>query len=1305
MSVKEDKVNLIITINGDKARKELSSLDNEARKLREEMKGLNKESEDYVNKSKRLNEVEARMKELRAEIGLSAKTLKELNQELRMLTSARQYLQPGTDAFRQNEAAIKAVRGRITELNAGIRDTGGVLNVIKNEIRQFGILAASYLGFQFLSQQITGIISKAGKLSDQLADVAKTTGMSSKEVEQLNKELSKIDTRTSTTELRNIAVVAGQLGIAKEDIRGFTESIDKATVALGDEFTGGAAEVAQTLGKLRNIFSDVKSDQVDKDLMQIGNALNQLGASGAATGPVVADFANRIGGVGITLGLTSSQVLGLSATLQELNVNTERGGTAVTRILQKMTTDTGAFAKVAGMDVKQFTTLVNTDLFGALQKVIEGVNSGGASATEFSKILDGLGVDGAGASEVMSKLAANMPLLTEKVNLAGDAIQRTDGITAEFAIKNENLGAKLDKLGKKFYALVTSDSVKNFLSGAVDKLSTFIDWLSKAPEWIDRNQRALRLMAEAFIAYNASMIAASASAVLNTAAEHAKAAAQKLSAMWTGITTTATKAYALSTDVLTGKITVATAVQRVWNAVLAMNPVGLILGGLVALIEAVDLYRSNTSEAIALEKQKIQVSKDIAKAQNDLNEANKVYTDQIQKLNQLGPEQRANLEKTIALKIKDAEASLIQLKAQQQQIGEASTQVGTWEAIFNGLKNINNPAAAAAENLTSAINNGREAAEKYNEPIKALENSLNELRGTSKELSDITHAYDNAMKINAQTSEQYNEKLRLLRVALGHAVVGSTEYKRIQEAIAKTQGEMAAKGGAEVIDQDALDEAVKKLKDLQEELKKIEFGLLQDSRGKFEADVAAINNKYDELLAKAKGHAAEEKKIQELRNQELANLEKNFKLETDAIRNQLYFSRLSKEEQEIEAIRQKYAERIADYAGFQDKIRELEALRDAEIADKTAQQDAKKLQDRIALEDQIWLLSQSSNEREVAEESMKWDSLILQAEQHGLDSTNLYQLKADAITAILKQQADKEVKDNDAKNKKLLAADRQRWETVHNNAQTFLSAISGLFAVFGAKQSTMLEFQKMAALTQITIDSAAAISGAIKTASTSSVSTIDLVLSIAAAVATVTKGIMSAKQVLSGATVPSVPGFKSGGKLPGGTVLPGTSVTDDNLLVVDPATGQSVARVKSGEPILSTETYDNNRELVDALLDSSMNKGGARIPGLNTGGIIDMPLTVPLNPNIPELTRSIRADKFGGGTQSIAADGTAISNGGNIKELLDSNNAMMAGMISEMMVTFKDSLKDMEITGRWDWDYYKRTKTRMEELESTSKLG
>jgi hypothetical protein len=140
----------------------------------------------------------------------------------------------------------------------------------------------------------------------------------------------------------------------------------------------------------------------------------------------------------VFIGTTTGQVLGLSATLQELNVSTERGGTAVVRILQKMTTETEKFAVIAGMDVTAFRDLVNTDLYGAFTKVMEGSKQSGNSATALAGIIKDLEVQGAGASEVFAKLGSNVTMMNEKVDLATRVLQSTDSVMEEFALKNDN---------------------------------------------------------------------------------------------------------------------------------------------------------------------------------------------------------------------------------------------------------------------------------------------------------------------------------------------------------------------------------------------------------------------------------------------------------------------------------------------------------------------------------------------------------------------------------------------------------------------------------------------------------------------------------------------------------------------------------------------------------------------------------------------------------------------------------------------------------------------------------------------------
>lgn len=391
------------------------------------------------------------------------------------------------DLYAKKVAEFKKLNATYQQMNGNIREVTTSWQKFKKEMATVatGVLGGNIMTavFEKALEFIPNMIAKAAELSDSFANIQKTTGMSSREVANFNKELSKIDTRTKTKDLREIAIVAGQLGIAKNDILGFTKSVDTLNIALGDEFSGGAAEVADITGKLRNIFSDIKSDKIDVDLLHIGNAINELGASGAATGPVVADFANRIGGVGITLGLTSGQVLGLSATLQELNVSTERGGTAVTKILQRMLTDSGAFANVAGMEINKFKDLLNTDLYGAFVQVAKGAGATKEKGTEFAKTLESMGIEGAGAMEVFSKLSENTDLLKNRVDMASEALQNQNSILAEASLKNNNLAANLEKLGKIMNATWQSSAIMNFLSSLIGALA---DTRSEAQKLTDQ---------------------------------------------------------------------------------------------------------------------------------------------------------------------------------------------------------------------------------------------------------------------------------------------------------------------------------------------------------------------------------------------------------------------------------------------------------------------------------------------------------------------------------------------------------------------------------------------------------------------------------------------------------------------------------------------------------------------------------------------------------------------------------------------------------------------------------------------------
>jgi TP901 family phage tail tape measure protein len=400
-------------------------------------------------------------------------------------------------SFVQQTALVQKLRGELVQLSESapgyaakfenFKKATATLNQMKDSLSgvekaqrswmndaktvAFGVLIGNTVqsAIQSLTGYLSGILTGNAKLSDSLSDIEKSTGLSSEAVKRLNSELSSINTRTKTAELREIAVGLGQIGEAANKAN--VAAIDKIVVALGDEFGGGAREITTTLSVLRNNLQDIKTGDYATDVSHIGNALNTLGAEGLATAPVVTDIANRIAGIGQTFGLTSGQILGTAATFQELGIETERGSTAITKLFQKIGAEPEKFAKVAGISIKEFKELVNRDMLGAFDAVAAGAKKAGSNNIVFSQILKELDADGSGAGEVLSKLGANHELLAKKVDTATNALKSQSSITEEFDKKNNNLAANLEKLGKIIDRLFTNSALTNFFSNLISGLT------------------------------------------------------------------------------------------------------------------------------------------------------------------------------------------------------------------------------------------------------------------------------------------------------------------------------------------------------------------------------------------------------------------------------------------------------------------------------------------------------------------------------------------------------------------------------------------------------------------------------------------------------------------------------------------------------------------------------------------------------------------------------------------------------------------------------------------------------------------
>lgn len=96
-------------------------------------------------------------------------------------------------------------------------------------------------------------VNSAIEFEDKMADVAKTTGLSDEKLGSFGNSILEMSkkTRSSISDLQDIAVIGGQLGVAEDQLLGFVGAANEFGVALGGDYSGGLESAVLQVGKLK----------------------------------------------------------------------------------------------------------------------------------------------------------------------------------------------------------------------------------------------------------------------------------------------------------------------------------------------------------------------------------------------------------------------------------------------------------------------------------------------------------------------------------------------------------------------------------------------------------------------------------------------------------------------------------------------------------------------------------------------------------------------------------------------------------------------------------------------------------------------------------------------------------------------------------------------------------------------------------------------------------------------------------------------------------------------------------------------
>lgn len=382
---------------------------------------------------------------------LDKASIRDIEYSLRIVNSELKDMERGTEEFRQMTKKAKELKTQLESVRAEGAAQESWINRLADKFNRMQTLAFSLIA------SLTGLTITMRKstqdfldMDSAMANVTKYTGQTMEEVKEMNRSFQKMDTRTSREELNGLAAAAGRLGITSEAaIKDFVDGSDKIRVALGDDLGENAVE---QIGKLAQMFGEDKTRGLRGAMLATGSAVNELAQNSSASAAYMVDFTAQLSGVAIQAGITQSEMLGLASALDQNQQEAATSATVFSQLITKIFQEPARFAKIAGLEVKEFSRIMKEDANTGLIKFLESMRSrGGFDA--MAPLFQEMKLDGARAVDVLSSVASHLDQVRQAQALAFQAYEDGTSVIKEFNVQNNTEQAQLDKAKKKFHDL------------------------------------------------------------------------------------------------------------------------------------------------------------------------------------------------------------------------------------------------------------------------------------------------------------------------------------------------------------------------------------------------------------------------------------------------------------------------------------------------------------------------------------------------------------------------------------------------------------------------------------------------------------------------------------------------------------------------------------------------------------------------------------------------------------------------------------------------------------------------------------
>lgn len=600
-----------LTMNGEQPKKVLEELRNRAFNLENAIAKaakagnkteLTKLRKELKTTQRQIREMEsATMQVERVLKQLDKATPKELQRTLKTLEKQLNNLERGSEAWKRQTEYIKQVRAEIDKVNRELRNGETFWERFNRKMNDWQTtLAAGAAAVTGVVMAGRSAVNAYAEMDAEMANVRKFTGMTAEQVALLNQEFQKIDTRTSREDLNRLAQEAGRLGkTSQEDVLGFVKAADQINVALDDLGDGATL----TLSKLTNIFGDEARLGTERSLLAVGSVINELSQNCTASAPYLAQFSQRLAGVGAQAGMTIPQLMAFAAVLDSQGQAVEMSATALSKLIMDLFKETDKIAQATGLDLEKFKATLESSTNEGLLMLLDRLHELGGMDV-LAPVFKDMGEEGARASAVISALAGNVDTVRWQQEEANKAFQEATSVTKEFNVQNTTVQAGLDKARKRLTELAVElgEKLAPVMKHVISSTTLILKVMSSLITFIGKYKGEIIVVTASIVAYT---IAVNAAAIKTKIFAVAQGVAKVAMVAWRAVTLLA----AATTALFSGNITRATIAFKAFSATLKLSPIGLLVGSITAIVAGLALWITRTKQLTLAQKQLADIEK------------------------------------------------------------------------------------------------------------------------------------------------------------------------------------------------------------------------------------------------------------------------------------------------------------------------------------------------------------------------------------------------------------------------------------------------------------------------------------------------------------------------------------------------------------------------------------------------------------------------------------------------------------------------------------------------------------------------